>query len=340
LKNLFKNKLLFAALTTAFSLLTAAVQADVNVYSYRQPNLVQPLFDAFTEKTGINVNVVFAKKGMAERLKAEGENSPADVILTVDIGRLVEVSEAGLTQPLENQLLEETIPANLRDETGNWFALTTRARVFYVSKDRVADGAITTYADLAKPEWKGRVCTRSGAHAYNVALFSSLISHWGQEKASDWLKGVKANLARKPQGNDRAQIKAVAAGECDIALGNTYYMGKVLDDPAQRAWGEAVKIVFPDIDGKGSHINVSGMALAKYAPNRDEAVQLMEFLVSDEAQSLYAEQNYEYPVKAGVPWSDMVKSWGTFTADDLSLSTVAENRKHAIILIHMTGFDN
>lgn len=344
MKKTNKIKSLFAAVAAMTVLPILPANADVNVYSYRQPNLVKPLFDAFTEKTGIQVNVVFAKKGMAERLKAEGANSPADVILTVDIGRLLEVADQGLTQPVSSRLINVAVPENLRDPEGKWIGLTSRARVFFVSKDRVAEGAITSYADLAKPEWKGRICTRSGAHPYNIALISSLITHWGEKDTMAWLAAVKDNLARKPQGNDRAQVKAVSAGECDVAIGNTYYMGKMLSNPDQQAWANSVRIVFPDTgrDGEvnGTHINLSGMAMAKHAPNRDEALQLMEFLASDQAQALYAEQNYEYPVKAGVAWSPLVKSWGTFKADDVSLTDVAENRKAAIVLVHLTGFDN
>ncbi len=316
------------------------VAGEVNVYSYRQPNLVQPLFDGFTAKTGIKVNTVFAKKGMAERLAAEGANSPADVILTVDIGRLMDVTDRGLVQPVASDVLSDAIPANLRDADGQWFGLTTRARVMFVSKDRVADGAITDYEQLADPQWKGRICTRSGAHAYNVALIASLVAHWGEAKTMTWLKAVKENLARKPQGNDRAQVKAVAAGECDIAIGNTYYMGKMINNPDQKAWADAVRVVFPNSDNRGTHVNVSGMAMAKHAPHKDAARALMEYLVSDEAQALYAEQNYEYPVKAGVAWSDLVKSWGTFKGDELSLSKIADYRKKAIVLVHLTGFDN
>ncbi len=332
-----------ALASLTFSPIVAAnddVSGEVNVYSYRQPQLVQPLFDGFTAKTGIRVNTVFAKKGMAERLAAEGANSPADVILTVDIGRLQDVTERGLVQPVSSDVLNDVIPSHLRDDDNEWFGLTTRARVMFVSKERVAEGAITDYEQLADPEWKGRICIRSGANAYNVALIASLISHWGEEKTAAWLTAVKGNLARKPQGNDRAQVKAVAAGECDIAIGNTYYMGKMINNPEQKAWADAVRVVFPNSDNRGTHVNVSGMAMAKHAPHPDAALALMEYLVSDEAQALYAEQNYEYPVKQGVAWSELVKSWGTFTGDELSLSKIAENRKKAIVLVHSTGFDN
>lgn len=313
---------------------------EVNVYSYRQPNLVKPLFDAFTAETGIQVNMVFAKKGMVERLKAEGATSPADVIFTVDIGRLKGAVDAGVTQAVSSDILDANIPAQYHGDGGAWFGLTTRARVMFVSKERVAEGALTSYAQLADPEWKGRICTRSGAHPYNVALVASLIAHWGADKTEDWLKGVKANLARKPQGNDRGQVKAIKEGLCDVSLGNTYYMGKMLEKEDQRPWAEAVRVVFPDQEGVGTHVNISGMAMTKHAPNRDNAQRLMEFLSSEAAQAMYAEQNYEYPVKDGVAWSATVESWGRFKADDLPLEEVAKNRPAALLLVNKVGFDH
>ncbi|PIW27873.1 MAG: iron ABC transporter substrate-binding protein, partial [Rhodospirillales bacterium CG15_BIG_FIL_POST_REV_8_21_14_020_66_15] len=217
-----------AAVTAVAS--AAAVQAadkEVNLYSYRQPFLIKPLLDAFTKETGIKVNVVFAKKGMLEKIKAAGDNSPADAVLTVDIGRLYALKEAGVLQSVKSETLEKNIPAHFRDPEGQWFGLTARARVALVSKERVKPGDLTSYEDLAKPEFKGRICTRSGKHAYNVALIASMIAHHGEEGAEKWLKGVKANLARKPQGNDRAQAKAVFEGVCDVAISNNYYMGKM-----------------------------------------------------------------------------------------------------------------
>lgn len=338
---------LLVSTTAAFAMAEApadapvtAGQQEVNVYSYRQPNLVKPLFDAFTEETGIAVNMVFAEKGMVERLRAEGPLSPADLIFTVDIGRLIGAVEAGVTQPVTSNVLNENIPAQYRDPAGNWFGLTTRSRVLYVSKDRVAADEALTYEDLAKPAMKGRVCTRSGAHAYTVALIASLISHWGEEKTEEWLKGVKANLARKPQGNDRGQVKAIKEGLCDVSLGNTYYMGKMLEKEDQRPWAEAVRIVFPNQGDRGAHVNISGMALAKHAPNGDNAKKLMEYLSSDAAQALYAEQNYEYPVKEGVAWSPVVAEWGRFKADEMPLADIAKNRPAALLLVNKIGFDH
>ncbi|WP_298499814.1 Fe(3+) ABC transporter substrate-binding protein [uncultured Maritimibacter sp.] len=314
--------------------------ADVNVYSYRQPELIQPLVDAFTEKTGTAVNVAFLNTGMVERLQAEGDRSPADVVLTTDISRLVELVDAGVTQPVDSAVLKEQIPENLRATDDQWFALTTRARIVYASKDRVADGEITTYEDLTDPKWQGRICTRSGTHPYNVALAAAMVVHHGEEYTKEWLEGLKANLAMKPQGNDRAQVKSIWAGECDISLGNTYYMGEMLADAEQTEWANSVRIVFPTFEDGGTHVNVSGVAMTKAAPNRDDALAFMEFLASDEAQAIYAEAVSEYPVDANVPASDLVQSWGSFTPDDLSLPELAAARPAALRLMQEVDFDS
>ncbi len=331
---------LATALFAATALTPVAASAEeVNVYSYRQPELIQPLTDAFTEETGIPVNVAFLNQGMIERLEAEGQRSPADLIFTVDISRLAGVVDAGLTQPVENDTLTANIPAEYRDPGNQWFGLTTRARIVYASKERVADGEVTTYEDLADPKWKGRICTRSGTHAYTLALVSAYIQHHGIEDAKTWLEGVKANLARKPQGNDRAQVKAIWAGECDISIGNTYYMGQMLKDPEQKEWADSVNVVFPVFEGAGTHVNVSGMALAKHAPNKDAALKMMEFLASPTAQEIYASQNYEYPIAPGTEADDLVKSWGSFTPDSVNLMEVAGHRAEALKLVQEVDFD-
>lgn len=330
-------------LSFALPLLLAAAPAlaDVNVYSYRQPELIQPLVDAFTEETGINVNVAFLEKGMVERLKAEGDRSPADVILTVDIARLTEAVEAGVTQPLMTETLEHNIPAAFHAPDGQWWGMTTRARIVYASKDRVAPGEITTYEDLADPKWKGRICTRSGMHTYMIALTSAYIAHHGAEEAKVWLQGLKDNLARRPQGDDRAQVKAIWAGECDISLGNTYYMGEMLADEEQRVWAGSVRLDFPvfDVPGGGTHVNISGVALTKAAKNKEEAIQFIEFLSSDEAQKIYAEANSEYPVAPGAEASELVASWGSFTPDNLSLMEIANQRGEALRLTEEVDYD-
>lgn len=321
---------------------TAWAEGEVNIYSYRQPDLIQPVLDAFTGKTGIHTNILFLDKGLVERMTAEGEFSPADVIMTVDIARLVEAKEAGVVAPLDDPKINDNIPANYRDADGEWFGLTTRGRVVYASKDRVAENSIT-YEALADPKWKGRICTRDGQHSYNIGLFASMIAHDGAEATEKWMTALKNNLARKPDGNDRSQAKSIWAGECDLALGNTYYVGLMLTDeqePEQKEWASAIKILFPNADGRGTHVNISGMSLAKYAPNRDNAIKLMEFLASSEAQEIYADQVFEYPVLPGAKVSDIVKSFGDIHPDPIPLAEIAANRKLASELVDKTGFND
>lgn len=331
-----KSLLALAALAIA----APAIADDVNVYSYRQPELIKPLTDAFTEQTGIQVNTVFLNKGLVERLKAEGQRTPADLIFTVDISRLAGVVDAGVTQAVTSEVLNTNIPAEMRDENGHWFGLTTRARIVYASKDRVAEGELSTYEDLASDKWKGRICVRSGMNAYNLALIAAVIEHHGEDAAKTWLEGLKANLARKPQGNDRAQVKAIWAGECDISIGNTYYMAAMLNKEDEKPWAESVRIVFPKFQNGGTHMNISGMAMTKAAPNKENALKLMEFLASAEGQKIYAEINAEYPVLPSVKASDLVEGWGAFERDDIGLTTIAANRTAAVKLVEEVGFDN
>lgn len=326
-------------LATATSALALPALADVNIYTTRQPELIQPVMDAFTADTGIAVNLAFVQDGIVERLKAEGARSPADLVMTVDIANLQQIVDAGVLQPVDSAVLRAAIPAELRSPDNLWFALTKRARVVYASKDRVADGEVTTYEDLADPKWRGRICTRSGLHDYNLALLAALIVHDGEPAARDWAAGLRANLAHKPEGNDTAQVKSIWAGECDISLGNTYYMGQMLADPERAVWADSVRIVFPTFAGGGTHINVSGVGLTKAAPNRDEAIQLMEFLVSPEAQGIYAEANNEYPVLADAPLSELVKSWGSFTPDTIDLTEMASQRPAALRIMEQVNFD-
>jgi len=331
-----------ALLLTLLAATTAApaFAAEVNVYTSRQPQLIEPIFDAFEKSSGIDVRVLFAEKGLVERMRLEGAASPADLYIAADIGNVMQAVDAGVVEPLKDDVLEATIPAEFRDPEGRWFGVTTRARVVYASKERVADGDVTTYEDLASEKWKGRVCTRSGRHPYNLALISAMEAHHGPEAAKAWLEGLKANLARKPQGNDSAQAKAIWAGECDVALGNTYYMGKMLEDPEQAAWAESVRIVFPHFEDGGAHLNISGMSLTKSAPNRENAIKLMEYMLSEEAQELYSSLNYEYPIRAGVEPSEVVKSWGAFEADSIGLAKIAEGRADALRMVDEVGFDD
>lgn len=340
----FRAGLAALLMSSALAVLAQPATADgvVNIYSYRQPDLIKPVLDAFTAETGIRTEVLFLDKGLEERIAAEGQNSPADVILTVDIARLAVTKEKGVTQTLDDAAINGAIPAEYRDPDGHWFGLTRRGRVVYASKERVADEAIS-YADLADPKWKGRICIRSGQHDYNLALFSALIAHWGAEKAEAWMRGFKDNLARKPDGNDRGGAKGIFSGECDLALGNTYYVGLMMTndkEPEQKDWANSMRVVFPSIDGAGTHVNISGMALARHAPNRDAAVQLMEFLAGEKAQEIYAAEVFEYPVRAGVEPSDIVKSFGTLEADTLPLAEIAKHRKAASEMVDRVGLDD
>ncbi|MFN3663159.1 Fe(3+) ABC transporter substrate-binding protein [Yoonia sp.] len=313
--------------------------ADVNIYTTRQPFLIEPVMEAFTAETGIAVNLSFVEEGLVERLRAEGDRSPADLVMTVDIANLKQIVDADVVQPVESDVLTAAIPAELRSEDNLWFALTSRARVIYASNERVADGEVTTYEDLTNEKWAGRICSRSGLNNYNLALLSAVIAHKGEDEAREWAAGVRENLARSPEGNDRAQVRAIWAGECDISLTNTYYMGAMLADPEQQEWANSVRIIFPTFEDGGTHINVSGIAMTNAAPNRDEALQLMEFLVSPAAQQIYAEANYEYPVLEGAELSELVASWGEFTPDDVSLDELATHRPAAVRIMEEVNFD-
>lgn len=317
----------------------ALAAENVNVYSYRQPFLIKPMFDQFTKETGIKVNTVFAKSGLVERLENEGRNSPADLIFTVDVGNLSNAVDAQLTQAVSSELLNTKIPAEFRDPDGHWFGLTNRARIIVTSKERVNEGDVASYEDLAKPEFANRICTRSGKHVYMNALIASIISHYGEADAKNWLTGVKNNLARKPQGNDRAQVKAISEGECDIAVINSYYMGGMQTDEDQSEWAASVNIVFPNQADRGTHMNIAGMSLTAASPNKDNAIKLMEFLAGDLAQSMYAEQNHEYPVNSEVPASGLVRSWGEFEIDALPLSEVVKHRVTASKMVDEVGYD-
>lgn len=347
------------ALTTAALAMTGVVQAhdshdhgEVNIYSYRQPFLIEPFLKAFSEETGIKTNVVFSKKGIFERVKAEGQDSPADVILTVDIANLTAGADKhGIAQPIESKTVETNIPAQFIANDKEWVGLTKRIRVIATSKDRLplAD-APKTYEALADPKYKGKICIRSGKNKYNVSLIASMIAAHGEAETKTWLEGVKANLARKPQGNDRAQVKGIAEGICDIAVLNNYYLGKMLfkydeaqgknvPNEKQRGWVDQVNIIFPNQDGRGAHANISGVLLAKHAKNKDNALKLIDFLTSDHAQKMYAELNYEYPLKADVPASDLVASWGTPKVDSVDMNKVAELGETALKLVDEVQFD-
>jgi len=335
---------LFLATLAATTFLANSASADgvVNVYSYRQPQLVEPLFKAFAEKTGIEIKMVFAEKGLVERMEQEASLSPVDVLLTADVGKLVDAADKGLAQPLHSDTISSKIPAALRDASEQWFGLTMRARVVYASKDRVAQAEMS-YEDLADPKFKGKICIRPGDHPYNLGLVGAMIARRGEAETKTWLEGLKANLAHKPNGNDRAQAKSISAGECDLAIANTYYMGLMQTnekEPEQKDWAAASRIIFPASPAMGTHVNISGMLLAKNAPNKDNAIKFMEYLASDEAQELYASQNFEYPVNPKVAASEVVKAWGNFVPDTLNVVEIAKNQKAAAKLVDEVQFNN
>ncbi|SFZ86171.1 iron(III) transport system substrate-binding protein [Devosia enhydra] len=340
------TKRLAAALLGSMVLVAAAAPTlaqtgEVNIYSYREQSLLQPLLDAFTAETGITANVLYAGDGLLERVESEGELSPADVVLTVDIGNLVGAEERGITQPITTPALAERVPETFRDDDGNWTALSLRSRVFYVSKDRV-DATALSYEDIAGEEWKGRLCTRPGNHVYNIGLIAHYIAANGLDEAREWLTKVRDNLATAPNGNDRGQVKNILEGSCDLAIVNTYYMGAMLNndaEPEQKDWANAARIIYPDAEGEGTQVNVAGGFIAKHAPNAENANALIAFLLSDEAQSIYASTNYEFPVVASAPIDPLVASWGALKASQVPLTEVAAHRAEAAALVDELKFN-
>ncbi|MDC7788230.1 Fe(3+) ABC transporter substrate-binding protein [Rhodoplanes sp. TEM] len=319
---------------------TGTPAGEVNVYTYREAKLVAPLFEAFTKDTGIKVNTISASSGLEQRIATEGANSPADVLLTVDIGRLKEAVDRGVAQPITSEVLDKVVPAQYRDPNRLWYAVSARARVVYASKARVAQNEIT-YEELADPKWKGRVCIRSGQNIYNNALFAAVIAHLGEAKAEEWLKGLKANLAQKPSGGDREVARDIAAGKCDIGVGNTYYWALMSErEPDKKAWAEATKVILPTFKGAGTHMNISGVILAKHAPNKANGLKLIEWLVGEQAQKIYADMNFEYPIRPGVTAHPVISGYGELAADPLPIATIAENKKAAATLVDKVGFDN
>lgn len=334
-----------SATVAAVAVLPAAAHAaSVNIYSYREEVLIRPVLDAFTAETGIKTNLVSGKaEALLERLKAEGANSPADVLLTADVARLVMAKEAGVLQPVQSEILQEVIPATYRDDDNTWFAFSKRARVIFYAPDRVKESELSTYEDLADPKWKGRICVRSSSSVYNQSLLADLISRDGSKAAEDWARKLVGNLARRPQGGDRDQIKAVAAGECDIAIANTYYFFGMMAEPegsAERQAAEKVAIFWPNQKkGQGGvHVNVSGGGVTKSARNKDEAVKLLEFMVSEKAQKIYATIIYEYPIREGVAPAPVVASFGSFKPNATSLPTYAKFGREAMMIFDRVGW--
>jgi iron(III) transport system substrate-binding protein len=333
------KRAVLAAAASAFAS-TAFAQGEVNVYTYRETKLIQPLFDAFTKDTGVKVNVISASSGLEQRIKTEGANSPADVLLTVDIGRLEDAVRADITQPIKSELLDKVVLPQYRDPEGQWYGISMRARVVYASKERVKQDAIT-YEELADPKWKGKICIRSGQHIYNNALFGAVIAKYGEAKAEEWLRGLKANLAQKPSGGDRETARDIAAGKCDLGIANTYYWALMNDKEADRKpWADATRVILPTFKDGGTHVNLSGVVLAKHAPNKANGMKLIEWLVGEKAQHMYADMNYEYPVRAGIAINKTIAGYGTLKPDPLPLAKIADTKKAAANLVDKVGFDN
>lgn len=336
---------MFLFLTVIAAALAAAGSAladgEVNIYSHRHYDTDQALYDRFAELTGITVNVLQGSADeLIERLSREGAASPADVLMTVDAGRLVRAQAMGLLQPASSALLDANVPAHLRDPDGHWFGLTRRARVIVYHPDRVSPAELSTYADLTHPRWQGRILIRSSSNIYNQSLLASIIAHEGEAAAAAWAAGLVANMARAPQGNDRDQMKAVVAGEGDLAIVNTYYVGRLIDsaDQYEREVGAQVRVFFPNQDDRGAHVNVSGAGVTAGARNRGNAVELLEFLTGAEAQERFSAANYEYPVNPAVSPSPLLQSWGALVADDLPLHRLGELNADAVRVFDHAGW--
>lgn len=324
------KKMVLGSLLLASSILAAS---EVNVYSHRHYDTDKQLFKMFEEKTGIKVNVVKADaSALIKRIQSEGKNSPADVLITVDAAGLFQAKDQGLLQFIQSDYLTSNIPAKFRDKDNQWFALTKRARVFVYKVGSDVANQLKTYEDLADPKFKGQVMVRSSNNVYNQSLLAAVIAHHGEEYALNWAKGVVANMAHDPKGNDRYQVKAVANDIGSIAVANTYYIGKMVDnrDISQAEAVKKVKILFPVFENGGTHVNVSGAGVAKYAPNKENAIKFIEFLASKDAQGLFANGNFEYPILSEVEKNDILKSWGTFEEDNISMNLLGENNKAAV----------
>jgi iron(III) transport system substrate-binding protein len=318
-----------------------ATAAQVNLYSAREEVLIRPLLDKFTAETGVKVNLVTGDAdALLKRLQSEGPNTPADLLLTADAGRLYRAKVAGVLQPVQSKVLEASIPPAYRDPEGYWYGLSLRARPMMYAKDRVKPAELSTYEDLAEPKWKGRICIRSSSNIYNQSLVASMIAHHGEEKTEAWARDFVKNFARPPKGGDRDQIQAVAAGQCDIAVANTYYLGTLLasQDASQREAASKVAIFWPNQNGRGTHVNVSGAGVTRHAKNKAHAVRLLEYMAGDEAQKWYAAVNHEYPIKPGTAWSGTLREWGDFKADTLDMAKLGEYNAAALRLMDRAGW--
>lgn len=313
----------------------------VNLYTHRHYKPDQNIIEMFEKETGIKVNVTNASADeLIQKMKMEGKQSPADVLITVDAGRLHRAKEQGLLQSIESDKLESRIPSHLQDTDNQWFGITKRARIIAYAKDRVSPEDLSTYEDLTSEKWNNKILVRSSSNIYNQSLMASIIANNGEEEAKEWAKGIVNNMARAPKGSDRDQVKAVVAGEGDLAIVNSYYIGKMLNSPDSEEVETAKKIdlFFPNQDGRGTHVNVSGAGVTKYAPNKENAIRFIEFLVSDEAQKEFTNANYEYPVVETVEPVQDIKAWGDFKEDTLALTKLGENNKKAVLLFDEAGW--
>ncbi|MDX1580555.1 MAG: Fe(3+) ABC transporter substrate-binding protein [Alphaproteobacteria bacterium] len=315
---------------------------EVNIYSYRQEVLIRPLLEAFTEETGIEVNLLSGSAdALLERLIQEGQNSPADILLTADAGRLIQARKAEVLQPFESEVVQSVVPLQYRDPENRWVGLSVRARTIFYARERVDPAQLSTYGALADDMWEDRICIRSSTNIYNQSMLAALMAHHGKEWAESWANSMVENFARTPQGGDRDQIKALAAGECDVAVANTYYYGRMLAEPAdtdERQAAEKVGLFWANQDSFGTHVNISGAGVTASARNRENAIKLIEFLLSENAQRIYAQTVFEYPVRSGVEQAEIVKAWGPFKPDDLPLSTLAEYQIEAVKIFDRAGW--
>jgi len=339
---MYKIKLPLMASVLAAVLSTSALAAEVNVYSARKEALIKPLLDKFSAETGIKTNLITAKADeLLTRMVNEGRNTPADLFITVDAGRLHRAKEADLLQPINNSTIEKAVPAHLRDSDQYWVGLSQRARVIFYAKDRVKPEDLSTYEDLANAKWQNRICIRSSGNIYNQSQVASMIAVNGQAETQQWADALVANFARDPKGGDRDQIMAAASGQCDLAIANTYYYGAMLaneKDPAQVEAANKMGVFWPNQSDRGAHVNVSGAGISKYSKNKENAVKLLEYLVGDEAQAWYASVNYEYPVSESAKISGLVAEWGNFKADTLNLSKLGQFNSDAVIVMDKAGW--
>ena len=334
-KKYFKNAIIMVSIISY-------LPAEINVYTHRHYDSDKILFKKFTDMSGIKVNVI---KGGADqliqRLLSEGKNSPADILLTVDAGRLVRAKDMGLLEPVSSKILTKNVPKMMRDSENHWFGLSVRARVIAYAKDRIKENELSTYEDLADPKWRGKIVVRSSNNIYNQSLLASLINENGSKKALKWAKSVRNNMARKPRGNDRDQARAVASGVADLAIINTYYLGLLANssDKADREVAEKLNIFFPNQNGRGTHINISGVAVTKSSKNKKEAIRFIEFLTDEDNQRIFSEANYEYPLDYNNSKSKIHLKWGRFKADNIDLTILGKNNAEAVKIFDLAGWE-